>query len=277
MNGRPMASPRTPVGRAKGSTTSAGRRRVLFLVALFLLGWAVSAIATLPLTVLAPWLEQATDMRVTATSGSIWQGGTRLASDNGAIDIDLKFRPSALLRAALEWEVSVYADGVEIEATVRPSWRATDSVILPSLQADISADSPWLVEHSPLPLRGHFRLEGTDWRLSPMPREGDWELTWLDAGIAPPMSVELGTLQAEGRIEDGRLDGRAQSRQDDQDRVADVDLHLGGTMNTGLVLEGHLAPTGQSDLTAELRLIGTPTDDGRIHIRQVFGNPTPAE
>ena len=272
-----MTSPGTHVGRARGSRTSTGRRWVLSLFALFLLGWTITSIATLPLAPLAPWLEQTTDMRVTATSGSIWRGKVRLAGDKGKIDIHLKFRPSALLRATLEWTVGAQADGVKLKATVRPSWRAIDTFAIPSLQVDLSADSPWLVEYSPLPIRGQFQLKGTNWRLSPMPREGDWELTWLNAGIALSTPIELGNLLAEGRIEDGRIEGQAHSRPGDQNRSIGLDMRLSGTMDTGLVIEGHLAPSAQSDLPTELNLIGQPTGDGRIHVHLALGNPTPAE
>jgi hypothetical protein len=253
------------------------RRHWPWLVGLFLFGWLSGALTTLPLAAVVDPLDLPEGARLESPRGTVWNGRvTAHWLDRPPVDIDLRFRPAALFRAALAWEIAGQSTGLDGQArlhlpiNLRPG--RTIDVTAASLEADM--DSPWTRALSPsLPLTGRLHLQAEDWQFGPQLESGRWHLDWHDAGVSLGEEVSLGTIEAIGHIADGKLQGSIQSGADNASSLPRVDLDIRQDTEGTLLVEGKVDPRGNKHVENLLTGIGTATDDGLISIRQRISFP----
>jgi len=255
-------------------TARRSRRAWPWLLVLFLLSWLVSAFLTLPLASVAPHVDLPEGVTLESPRGTVWDGQVILRWQNRPpVEVTLRFRPASLLRLALAWQVSARSTGVTGQAQLRlPLTRALGSHLeLSDATLEASMGSPWVEElASSLPMMGRMRLTMQEWHFLPQLEHGLWRLDWSNAGFRLSDDIAFGSVTGQGKITEGRIEGTIQSSHDNSPSTPRLDLRIRQATEGSLLLEGEIDPRGDQNLQKALTLVGRPTTNGKISIRQVI-------
>jgi general secretion pathway protein N len=205
-------------------------------------------------------------LTVQDVSGTTWSGSAgHLTFPNGlvATDVSWRFRPGALLRGGVEWQLDAQPGRGHASGRVAVSTRG---LRISHARADLDAAS--VLTPVPLIIAGRLVLDLEHLALA---RGGEVRdalgvLGWLDAAAGLPEAVSLGDLRAElGATEAGDL--RLDIRDQGGPLVAEGVLVLSTAGRYRL--EGLAGTRAGADprLEQALGLLGTPERDGRVAVR----------
>ena len=253
------------------------RRAWPWLLVLFLLSWLVSAFLTLPLASIVPHIDLPEDVTLESPRGTAWDGQVILHWQNRPpVEVTLHFRPAALSRLALAWQIDARSTGVTGQAQLRlPVTRAPGrDVELSDGTLEVNMDSPWVDKlTSSLPMTGRMRLTMQEWHFQPQLKSGLWRLDWSDAGFRLGDDVAFGSVEGQGKIIEGKIEGAVQSSHGNSPSTPWPDLRVQQGPEGHFLLKGEITPRDDRDLQNALTLVGRPTAEGRISIHQVIAPP----
>jgi len=241
-------------------------RTVLIVVlALALLGGAVVALA--PAAILAPYIERASQQRVTLTEteGRLWHGRGVLAAGGTRVPLAWDAEALPLLSGELKLRVK---PGEANAATPRAQVDAANRrIAITDLDLVLPADSVQQALLRNAPIKPGWKADGeiTIWssrvEWTPAVFGGGIDALWRNAHLTLVSStpVDLGDMTVQLAGAGNRLAGPVRNRGGNLDVRGDLALGTDGSVNASLLLTPR---TEDAELARALAAIGTPEGKG---------------
>ncbi len=248
-------------------------KKIIKYLLLFIVALTVFLVATLPVSVVLPWLPKSVPLTIDGAQGTIWNGrAAQVRYDRLALGaVSWKIHPVSLLLGRLNADFRLQGEGLQAKGHV--TLKPDRSLGL----ADTLVDAE--VAKLPLPPQAALvspagKINATIRSLSLIDRKvqgADADILWNDAQIRSPTRMALGQLVLNVTGKNGQLNGVLESHKGPLKVKGTIDLLASGLLKTNIRLAPE--PSTPREIRDIVPLLGRPDRSGAVTIRQQLRIP----
>lgn len=233
-----------------------------------LLAFLLFVVILFPADRMYAWLQQRgeSSLQLYQVSGTVWQGqvGRLRVAGFDLENVGWQLHPWALLMGRLEMEVGIAGAGADVGLVLGRNLSGSyfvrqrgEFLAMTALEA--------LLNKQPYGLTGEISLDLDDIRLIDGKLENiTGSLHWRQAGLAEPLDIQVGDFELSLETLDGVLQGTLTDN--GGPLQAEGILMLSADNSYRLTLTLRSRDKSRSDIKQALRMLGTPSPEGKVSL-----------
>ncbi|MBN1378629.1 MAG: type II secretion system protein N [Gammaproteobacteria bacterium] len=245
------------------------------LIALGVIAFFVFLIATAPASIITGMVSRQAAVEFEAISGTVWHGQADKVVARGIVigPVEWNLHPWYLLRGELAATLIIHNSAVTDDVSGSLWLAAGLPGVLKIRDADVSIDASWASTRAAIPIaaRGKMliKIDRLQIRRDTLP-EISATVSWQNAGVSFPQNYGLGTYNIEIQHEPADKPERVVANISDQDSLLHITGQAQFNQSGQYELDIRLSAdaTAPADIARVLPLLGTPADDGSVHIQR---------